>query len=107
MLQSSSDGTLNQISGPHTMFLVDSSLHRLAVSDTIIEVHGTWIGLTVSPVIPESVTAASDEANKSSPNALMAEFRAILRASFVCMGLIFLTRALCLRRVGRIRVQQD
>lgn len=68
---------------------------------------GTSIGLTVTSVISESITAASDEADKSSPNALMAGYRAAFWALFACMAIVFVTGALGLRRVGKIGVKQD
>ena len=68
---------------------------------------GTSIGLTVTSVISESITAASDEVDKSSPNALMAGYRAAFWALFACMVLVFLSGASGLRRVGKIGVKQD
>jgi cytochrome b561 len=68
---------------------------------------GTSIGLTFTSVISESVTATSDEANKSSPNALMTGYRAVFWALFALMVAVFLTGALGLRRVGKIGAKQD
>lgn len=68
---------------------------------------GTSIGLTVTSVISESVTAASKEIDKASPSALMAGYRAVFWALFVCMATVFITAALGLRRVGKIGVKQD
>jgi MFS family permease len=68
---------------------------------------GTSVGLTITSVISESITAASDEVDKSSPNALMEGYRAVFWALLAFMILVFLTGALGLRRVGKIGVKQD
>ncbi|GAB7328575.1 hypothetical protein MBLNU13_g00525t1 [Cladosporium sp. NU13] len=68
---------------------------------------GTSVGLTVTSVISESITAASGEVDKSSPKALMAGYRAAFWALFACMAIVFVTGALGLRRVGKIGVKQD
>lgn len=68
---------------------------------------GTSVGLTITSVISESVTAASDEVNKSSPHALMEGYRAVFWALLAFMILVSLTGALGLRRVGKIGVKQD
>ncbi|KAF2171499.1 hypothetical protein M409DRAFT_63743 [Zasmidium cellare ATCC 36951] len=68
---------------------------------------GTSIGLTVTQVITTTVTANSDEVNKSSPKALMDGYRIVFWALFAMMVLVGLTGALGLRRVGKIGVKQD
>jgi MFS family permease len=68
---------------------------------------GTSVGLTITSVISESITAVSDEVNKSSPDALMVGYRAVFWALLAFMILVFLTGALGLRRVGKIGVKQD
>lgn len=68
---------------------------------------GTSIGLTVTQVITESVTANSQEADKSSPSALMDGYRAVFWTLFAMMALVGFTGALGLRRVGKIGVKED
>ncbi|QIW94965.1 hypothetical protein AMS68_000483 [Peltaster fructicola] len=68
---------------------------------------GTSIGLTITQVITELVTANSQEVDKSSPSALMDGYRAVFWTLFAMMVLVGLTGALGLRRVGKIGVKQD
>jgi hypothetical protein len=63
--------------------------------------------LTITQVITESVTAKSDEVDKSSPNALMDGYRAVFWTLFAMMLVVFVSGALGLRRVGKIGVKQD
>ena len=61
----------------------------------------------MTQVITESVTANSEENNKSSPKALMDGYRAAFWTLFAMMVLVGLTGALGLRRVGKVGVKQD
>jgi hypothetical protein len=63
--------------------------------------------LTITQVITESVTAKSDEVDKSSSNALMDGYRAVFWTLFAMMLVVFVSGALGLRRVGKIGVKQD
>ena len=68
---------------------------------------GTAIGLTVTSVITTSVTNASHDVNKASPNALMAGYRAVFWTMFAWMLVVCLVCVLGLRRVGGIGVKRD
>jgi MFS family permease len=68
---------------------------------------GTAIGLTVTSVIAASVTNASHYADKASPDALMAGYRAVFWTMFAWMLFVCLVCLLGLRRVGRIGVKRD
>lgn len=68
---------------------------------------GTSIGLTVTSVITDSRTAASDLVDKSSPNALMIGYRAVFWALFAWMVFVCLIGAWGLRRIGKIGTKQD
>jgi MFS family permease len=68
---------------------------------------GTSIGLTVTSVITDTKTAASDDVDKLSSNALMAGYRAVFWTLFAWMVFVGLTGALGLRRLGKIGTKQD
>lgn len=68
---------------------------------------GTSIGLTITSVIADSVTAASPEVDKTSPDALMTGYRAAFWALFAWMLIVCLAGVFGLRRVGKIGMKQD
>ncbi|KAL6887116.1 major facilitator superfamily domain-containing protein [Trichoderma evansii] len=68
---------------------------------------GTAIGLTVTSLIATSVTNASPEADKSSPNALMAGYRAVFWTMFAAMAMTCVLSVLGLRTVKQLGVKRD
>jgi MFS family permease len=68
---------------------------------------GTSIGLTVTSVIADSRTAASNEIDKTSANALMAGYRAVFWALFAWMVCVCLVGAGGLRNMGKIGMKHD
>lgn len=68
---------------------------------------GTAIGLTVTSLIATSVTNASPDADKSSPNALMAGYRAVFWTMFAAMAMTCVLSVLGLRTVKQLGVKRD
>ncbi|KAL6786715.1 hypothetical protein J3E68DRAFT_441171 [Trichoderma sp. SZMC 28012] len=68
---------------------------------------GTAIGLTVTSLIAASVTNASVDANKASPSALMAGYRAVFWTMFAAMALVCVLSVLGLRTVKQLGVKRD
>jgi MFS family permease len=68
---------------------------------------GTAIGLTVTSLIATSVTNASNNTDKSSPNALMAGYRAVFWTMFAAMVLTCLLSVLGLRKAKLVGVKRE
>ncbi|GFP60402.1 MFS-type transporter 1 [Trichoderma asperellum] len=68
---------------------------------------GTAIGLTITSLIATSVTNASPEADKTSPSALMAGYRAVFWTMFAAMALTCVLSVLGLRTVKQLGVKRD
>lgn len=68
---------------------------------------GTAIGLGITSVVAASVTNDSRYPDKSSPDALMAGYRAAFWAMFAWMLIVCLVCFFGLRRVGKIGVKRD
>lgn len=68
---------------------------------------GASIGFTITSVIANSETAASSDPDKTSPNALLAGYRAVFWAMFAWMICVCLVAVLGLRRIGKIGMKED
>ncbi|KKP05394.1 hypothetical protein THAR02_02499 [Trichoderma harzianum] len=68
---------------------------------------GTAIGLTVTSLIAASVTNASLDTDKASPNALMVGYRAVFWTMFAAMALVCVLSVLGLRTVKQLGVKRD
>ncbi len=77
-----------------------------AVFSTIAQM-GTAIGLAVISVISTSVTKHSRYTIKSSPDAIMAGYRASFWAAFAWMMLTCVVGGLGLRKVGKVGLKRD
>ena len=77
-----------------------------AVFSTVAQM-GTAIGLAVISVISTSATKNSKFPKKSSPEALLAGYRASFWAAFAWMMLTCVVGGLGLRKVGRIGLKRD
>lgn len=91
---------ISAIFPPHTQALGG------AVFNTCAQL-GTSIGLTITSVISDSRTAASNYQNKASPQALMTGYRAVFWALFAWMVVVLCAGVGGLRRVGKIGVKRD
>lgn len=77
-----------------------------AVFNTLVQ-FGSSIGLCVMGVISNAVTRESEYADKTSPNALLAGYRATFWASFAFMLVTSCIAALGLRKVGKVGAKRD
>lgn len=88
------------------VFPVRTQALAAAVINTFAQL-GTSIGLASMSVISTSVTKDSKFANKSSPQALMAGYRATFWALFAWNAAAFVVGALGLRKLGKVGVKRD
>lgn len=68
---------------------------------------GTAVGFSITAVIAAAVTDASQDADKASPNAIMAGYRAVFWTMFAWMLFVCLVCVLGLRKIGGIGVKRD
>ena len=68
---------------------------------------GTSVGLTITSVISDSVTAKSRHTNKSSPAALLEGYRATFWALFAWTVIVVLVGAGGLRKLGKLGMKQE